>query len=263
MPQAPPQSFSEWAGIAGIPSGGLLAPGPCEAAAGALFDGKLQNDGMMVGRTAFQNLRRAAAQILCQTAVKPQRNDVAGIVGGFARSDVLEAGNGGWADRVEIADNGGWPLQSPDQVQKLQAVENLSVRQMHIGEIDAPEMYQLRDAGRHASGKGRNRQAQGRRPRQKVRAPQRQTIDALLHGSTIKMSADLLRQLFHLLGCFLEQQKIGLMVPDQGRDIFAAGADPAQQVPAQDPQPRGGMPEWNRIQVAGELIHQPILVRVA
>ena len=72
------------------------------AVAGWGIDGKFKNDGMMVGWPAFQHFGRVAAQSLRQTPVKPQRNDIAGIVCRFPRPDVPEAGQACWPDRIEI-----------------------------------------------------------------------------------------------------------------------------------------------------------------
>jgi hypothetical protein len=53
------------------------------------------------------------------------------------------------------------------------------------------------------------------------------------------MSAHQGRQAHDLFGAFLQQQKIGMMHFHQFGDIFDAGADPAQQIPAHDTQPAG------------------------
>ena len=58
------------------------------------------------------------------------------------------------------------------------------------------------------------------------------------------------RQAGDLLGAFLQQQQVGTMGLDQPGDVFRAGADPAQQIPADDPQPafmtmiRMTVPSW-------------------
>ena len=225
------------------------------AVAGCGIDGKFKNDGMMVGWPAFQHFGRVAAQSLRQTPVKPQRNDIAGIVCRFPRPDVPEAGQACWPDRVEIADNCRRGLEQPSDVQELPAIEKLSMRQMHVHEADAAKIDDLRDTGRHAPGQGRCGQPQDSGPRQRVWAPDCQAIDAPLHGRAKVMPARQLGQTVHLFGGLLQKQQVGPVLPHQSHHIGEIRAYLAQQIPARHPYQRGsgvtsGKPRMSRLRIS-------------
>ena len=68
-----------------------------------------------------------------------QRDDIAGAMGAHARADVGKALEAHRAHGIEIADDGGGPLQLLHDVAQLEAVEELAMAEMHIGDGDAAE----------------------------------------------------------------------------------------------------------------------------
>ncbi len=112
---------------------------------------KVQHNGMMVGSTLFQHFRRVAGQAARHAAVQPERYDIAGAMGAAARSDIAKARQRNGAHGIEIADDRRRPFQHFGDMQQLPAIEKLAMAEMDIGEMNAAEFHQLRQAGRHAT----------------------------------------------------------------------------------------------------------------
>jgi hypothetical protein len=105
---------------------------------------------------------------------------------------------------------------------------------VHVGEGHLADLHDLRPPSRQAAGQARGRQRQGARRREAMRAPHRQSMDATEPGQPVEVSADQRRQRLDLLGRFLHQQHVGLLLSRQGGHVVDSGAGEPQQVPADD-----------------------------
>lgn len=190
----------------------------------------------MVGGPFFKNPCRAAAHTPRHAPVEAQRDDVSRPVGSLARTDVFEVRQNNRANAVEVADDRGLALECVGKMQQLQAVQNLAVGEMNVGERYAVEMHDLGDAGRHTAGQGGNGKAQDSGFWNRMRSPSRQPINAPLHGMVEKMASGKRRQGRHVFRRFLKEKQIGVLASDQAGNVLGTRSDTTQQIPAYDAQ---------------------------
>ena len=60
---------------------------------------------MVIGSAPVQNLRRITAQTAREATIKPEWNDIAGIMCRFARPDIPETRQARWTNGIEVADD--------------------------------------------------------------------------------------------------------------------------------------------------------------
>ena len=197
---------------------------------------------MVVGRSLVQHFGGRTDKAAGDTTVQPERDDIAGTMGALARPDIAETLEPYRTHGIEIPDDGGRPIHLLHDVAQLEAVEELAMAEMHIGDGDTLKGNDLRQARRHPARQDRVRQADGGGLRKRVRAPGRQAIDARLHGMADEMPAHQRRQRDDVFGTFLEQQQVRMLAFHQLGNILHPCADPAQQIPADHPEtPVAGM----------------------
>ena len=191
-------------------------------------DSQTHHDRTMIGRPAIQHLCVLAGQPAHHAPVQAERDQPARDMGRLTRSDILQTGQANCSHRIVVAENRRRPMQRPRQVQQLTPVQELPMRQMHIGKGDAGKLDDLRDPQRHPPGHGRNGQRQHVGRGERKRAPHGQAIDPPLQRRMEDMPAHHARQRDNLPRRLLHQQKIGLALLDEGCDIACGRAHKAQ-----------------------------------
>src|SRR5579859_3161539 len=119
----------------------------------------LQHHGMVVGRPLVQHFGGRTDKAAGDTAVQPERDDIAGTVRALARPDVAETLEPYRTHGIEIPDDRGRPIHLLHDVAELEAVEELAMAEMDIGDGDALEGNDLRQAWRYPPRQDRVRQA--------------------------------------------------------------------------------------------------------
>lgn len=202
---------------------------------------KADHDRTMVGCLPQKSSGFQARHAPNQAPVDPQRNHVAGDVGMFAWAGVMEAGQQCRSDQIVIADHRGPVWQELGDPPKLPAVENLAMRQMHIGDRDRPKVDDLAYPVEH--GAGLQWKHDGARM-ERHWAPYAKAVDAARHQVALELTTYAVCQLIHFPRDLLHQKKIGTFPPDQANDIVKGCSSQAEQIPAYEFDHRG---DWTRL----------------
>jgi hypothetical protein len=188
----------------------------------------------MIRRSSIQRSRIRTAKPPDQTSVQAKSEDVPCDVSGLTRPYVSESRQERRADGIVVADHRGRAFDRADNAQQLPAVEQLPMREMHVGDGDVAEPNNLRNTRRQAARHSRDRQRQGLRRRQRVGAPCREPMNAARQGLPMKIAADEVGERLHLLGRFLHEKEIRPLPLRERSDVLDSGAGQAQQIPADD-----------------------------
>jgi hypothetical protein len=174
---------------------------------------------MVVGGAAVEHIGLQADEAADQAAVQPQRHEVAHAMGGAAQPDILKAGQHRRPHEVVIAEHGGAQRQVAHHLPELPAVEQLPLRQMHIGSAEAAEVDDLAHPMDHGAG-GQGEDAG--RFRGGLRRPERQSVAAAGQGRLRIDAAHQTGQGVESRGHLLHEQEVRLVALHGGRIPGAA-----------------------------------------
>lgn len=105
-------------------------------------------NGPVIGSTPGQCLGFVNQQIPDQTPVETERNHFPRVMGGAPRPDIAKPAHKDRPHSVEIADDRHRPAHTAAYRAQLPPVENLTMRQMHIGDRDPVMLDHLRGTRR-------------------------------------------------------------------------------------------------------------------
>ncbi len=192
----------------------------------------------MIRRAAAERFGADASKTAHETAIETERQNAFREMGRLARPDVAEPRELGRAHGIEIADHRGMPVDRARDLFELATQHELAMREVDVDDLDPLEAQNLSHPGIARAFRPGMRQRQDLGLRQRRRAPRRKAVNPPRQRPPGIIAADLRRQRVDLRRRLLHQQKIRAVRGDEGRDVVDRGADPSQQIPAQNAEGR-------------------------